>query len=200
MEPFKTLISNAAPFQHLGINTDVIFPGRFLRTIKRTGLEDMLFANLSFDEHGNKNADFILHQEPYASAQILLTGEDFGGGSSREHAVWALKDFGFRCLIGPSFGDIFYNNCFKSGILPIKLNVNICSELAGIVKLKNDAQFKVSLEEQVIEINDKCIPFDVDQFRKYCLLNGLDDIGLTLQKTEHIDAYEKRRTAEKPWL
>ena len=201
MEKFTTLTGVAAPLPMINVDTDMIIPKQFLKTIKRTGLGKSLFHELRFDQKGVPIADFVLNKPAYARAQVLVTGENFGCGSSREHAPWALLDFGFRCVIAPSFADIFYNNCFQNGILPIKL------PQADVDKLMDDAQrganatLTIDLEKQEIRGPDGgMIRFDIDPFRKHCLLNGLDAIGLTLEKRKAIDSFEKKAAGARPWL
>ncbi len=200
MEKFTTLTGVAAPLNMVNVDTDMIIPKQFLKTIKRTGLKDGLFSELRWDESGNSK-NFVLDQPPYRNAKILVTGENFGCGSSREHAPWALLDFGIRCVIAPDFADIFYNNCFKNGILPIRLpqaQVDILMEDAG--KGAN-ATVTVDLEAQEITRPDgEKIHFELDSFRKHCLLNGLDDIGQTLQKEDRIASFEAKRGQAQPWL
>lgn len=200
MDKFTKLTGVAAPLPMINVDTDMIIPKQFLKTIKRTGLGKSLFDEMRYDANGNELPDFVLNKPAYRQASILVSGENFGCGSSREHAPWALLDFGIRCVIAPSFADIFYNNCFKNGILPIKLPA------ADVEKLLDDAQrganavVTVDLENQVITGPDGgSIAFDVDQFRKHCLLNGLDDIGLTLQKAEKIQAFEQQQATSQPW-
>ena len=201
MEKFTKLTGVAAPMPILNIDTDMIIPKQFLKTIKRTGLGKNLFEEMRYSGDGKENPDFVLNRPAYRKACILVTGANFGCGSSREHAPWALADFGIRCVIAASFADIFYSNCFKNGILPIKL------DQAEVDKLMDDAQrganavVSIDLEKQEITGPDGgCIRFDIDPFRKHCLLNGLDDIGLTLQKQPSIEAFESRRKLEQPWL
>ena len=200
MEKFTTQTGVAAPLNMVNVDTDMIIPKQFLKTIKRTGLKEGLFSEMRWDENGNSK-NFVLDQPPYQSAKILVAGDNFGCGSSREHAPWALLDFGIRCIIAPDFADIFYNNCFKNGILPIRLpqeQVDILMEDAG--KGAN-ATMTVDLEAQEITRPDgEKISFEVDSFRKHCLLNGLDDIGLTLQKEDKIDSFEARHKDAQPWL
>ena len=200
MEKFTTLTGVAAPLNMVNVDTDMIIPKQFLKTIKRTGLKDGLFSELRWDESGNSK-NFVLDQPPYRNAKILVTGENFGCGSSREHAPWALLDFGIRCVIAPDFADIFYNNCFKNGILPIRLpqaQVDILMDDAG--KGAN-ATVTVDLEAQEITRPDgEKIHFELDSFRKHCLLNGLDDIGQTLQKEDRIASFEAKRGQAQPWL
>jgi 3-isopropylmalate/(R)-2-methylmalate dehydratase small subunit len=200
MEKFNTLTGVAAPLNMVNVDTDMIIPKQFLKTIKRTGLKDGLFSELRWDENGNSK-NFVLDQPPYRNAKVLVAGENFGCGSSREHAPWALLDFGIRCVIAPDFADIFYSNCFKNGILPIRLpqaQVDVLMEDAG--KGAN-ATVTVDLEAQEITRPDgEKIHFEVDSFRKHCLLNGLDDIGQTLQKEDKIDSFEAKRKDAQPWL
>ena len=191
--------SFAAPLPMINVDTDMIIPKQFLKTIKRTGLGKNLFHELRYDLQGNLKNDFVLNWDPFNSAKILITGENFGCGSSREHAPWSLLDFGFRCIIAPSFADIFYNNCFKNGILPIKLineKVDLLMEQA-----KNKNYFTIKLEEQTIEVNHTTlINFEIKPFRKKCLLEGLDDIALTLKKVEKIDLFETSLRQSYPWI
>jgi 3-isopropylmalate/(R)-2-methylmalate dehydratase small subunit len=201
MQPFTTLTGIAAPLPMANVDTDKIIPARFLKTIKRSGLGIYLLYTLRYDESGNERADFVLNQEPYRHARILIAHENFGCGSSREHAPWALLDFGIRCVIAPDFADIFYNNCFKNGILPIGLPRVICDQLIEDARLGGNARLTVDLERQVVvRPNGQEIRFEIDPFRKHLLLNGLDDIGQTLQHVAAIDAHEARRRAERPWL
>ncbi len=198
MNPFTRLTGIAAPYPLNNIDTDMIIPKLFLRTIKRTGLGKGLFYETRFDMEGKENPDFVLNQEPYRTSKIMIAGENFGCGSSREHAAWALLDFGITCVIAPSFGDIFYNNSFKNGILPIVLpqdQVDILVKYA-----ETGREITVDLAEQKVIAGNEVFTFDVDPFRKHCLINGLDDIGLTLQKKDHIDTFEQRNRSEKPWL
>ena len=199
MQPFTTLTGIAAPLPMINVDTDKIIPKQFLKTIKRTGLGVHLFDEMRYDSAGKELPDFVLNREPWRHAAILITGENFGCGSSREHAPWALGDFGLRCIVAPSFGDIFFNNCFKNGMLPIRL------EQPQVDALMTDAQagttLIVNLETQTILRPDgSTIPFSIEDFRRHCLLNGLDDIGLTLQHTADIDAFEARQKREQPWL
>jgi 3-isopropylmalate/(R)-2-methylmalate dehydratase small subunit len=201
MKPFTTLTGVAAPLPKANVDTDQIIPARFLKTIARTGLGKNLFANFRYKEDGAENPDFVLNQEPYRNAEILIAFENFGCGSSREHAPWALLDFGIRCVIAPDFADIFHNNCFKNGILPVKLPRELCAALMEDAKLGGNARLTVDLERQVVvRPNGEEIPFEVDPFRKHCLLHGLDDIGQTLQHKLAIDEYEARQRAAQPWL
>jgi len=198
MTPFKTLTSIPAALRIMNIDTDMIIPKQFLRTIKRTGLAAGLFYEMRFDEQGNKKPDFILHREPYTKSTILIAGENFGCGSSREHAPWALLDFGIRCIIAPSYSDIFFNNCFKNGILPIVLPQAQVEELMNRADDKQD--ITINLPDQKIVAGNSVYDFDIDAFRKHCLINGLDDIGLTLEKETFISTYEENRSKERPWV
>ena len=199
MQPFTTLTGVAAPLPLANVDTDKIIPARFLKTIARTGLGKNLFDTLRYDADGQERPEFVLNQEPYRHAQILIAHENFGCGSSREHAPWALLDFGIRCVIAPSFADIFYNNTFKNGILPVVLPREQCDLLMEDAKLGGNARVTVDLERQVVvRPNGEEFRFDVDPFRKHLLLNGLDDIGQTLQRAASIDAYEARRPAWMP--
>lgn len=201
MQPFTTLTGIAAPLPLPNVDTDKIIPARFLKTILRTGLGKNLFDTLRYMPDGAENPDFILNREPYRKAEILVSGPNFGCGSSREHAPWALLDFGIRCVIAPDFADIFFNNCFKNGILPIKLPPEVCDVLAADAALGANARLTVDLARQVVvRPNGDEIRFDVDPFRKHCLLNGLDDIGQTMAHAPAIDAFEARRRAAQPWL
>ncbi len=201
MEKFTTLSATAAPFPMINVYTDKIIPKQFLLTIKRTGLSEGLFYDMRFDEQGKPKPGFVLDEPAYRNAQILITGENFGCGSSREHAPWALLDFGIRCVIAPSFGDIFYNNCFKNGILPIELPKEQVDLLMDDAERGANAVVTVDLESQEIAGPDGGrLHFEVDPFRKHCLLNGLDDIGLSLEKVAKIDDYEAKQRLEQPWL
>ena len=201
MEKFTRLTGVAAPLPLANVDTDKIIPARFLKTIKRTGLGVHLFDTLRFDTEGRERPEFVLNNEPYRHAEILIAHENFGCGSSREHAPWALLDFGIRCVIAPDFGDIFYNNCFKNGVLPIRLPRAVCDQLIQDAKLGGNARLTIDLQEQVVvRPNGERINFEIDPFRKHLLLNGLDDIGQTLQHAAQIDGYEARERAGKPWL
>jgi 3-isopropylmalate/(R)-2-methylmalate dehydratase small subunit len=201
MKPFTTLTGIAAPLPQANVDTDKIIPARFLKTIARTGLGKSLFANIRYREDGSENPDFVLNQEPWRKAEVLVAHENFGCGSSREHAPWALLDFGIRCVIAPSFGDIFHNNSFKNGILPIRLPREICDKLMEDAKLGQNARLTVDLARQVVvRPNGEEIPFEVDAFRKHLLLNGLDDIGQTMQHAPTIDGFEAKQRAAQPWL
>ena len=199
MDPFITLNSIPAPLPMINVDTDMIIPKQFLKTIKRSGLGKNLFHELRYDMQGNIKNDFVLNWGPYKEASILIAGDNFGCGSSREHAPWSLLDFGFKCIIAPSFADIFYNNCFKNGILPIRLDqakVNIL-----MTEAKNKNQLTINLDEQKIILADEnVIEFDIDPFRKKCLIEGLDDIGLTLQKKDKISKYEESIKSSHPWI
>ena len=200
MEKFTTLTGVAAPLPMRNVDTDMIIPKQFLKTIKRTGLGKSLFYEMRFDEAGNEVEDFVLNKPAYRKAQILVTGDNFGCGSSREHAPWALMDFGIRCIIAPDFADIFYNNCFQNGILPIRLPQEQVDKLMDDANRGANATLTVDLEAQEIRGPDGgVIKFDIDPFRKHCLLNGLDNIGLTLEKTEHIEAHEQKAATARPW-
>ncbi len=200
MDKFTTLTAVAAPLPLANVDTDKIIPARFLKTIKRTGLGVHLFHALRYDEQGKERLDFVLNQGACRDAKILIALENFGCGSSREHAPWALLDFGIRCVIAPDFGDIFFNNCFKNGILPVRLSRAACDQLIADAKLGGNARLTVDLERQVVvRPNGEEIHFEIDPFRKHLLLNGLDDIGQTLEHADAIAAYEIRRLAEQPW-
>jgi 3-isopropylmalate/(R)-2-methylmalate dehydratase small subunit len=200
MEKFTTLTGIAASLPMINVDTDMIIPKQYLKTIKRTGLGKGLFAELRYDEKGNALPDFVLHKPPYDHAKILITGENFGCGSSREHAPWALLDFGIRCIIAPSFADIFYNNCFKNGILPITLPQKEIDKLIDDASRGANAVITVDLEAQEIRGPDGgVIRFDIDPFRKRCLIEGLDDIGLTMEKAEAIEAFERTARTTRPW-
>jgi 3-isopropylmalate/(R)-2-methylmalate dehydratase small subunit len=201
MDAFTKLTGIAAPLPMANVDTDKIIPARFLKTIQRTGLGKAAFANLRYREDGSENPDFVLNQEPYRRAEILIAHENFGCGSSREHAPWALLDFGIRCVIAPDFADIFHGNSFKNGILPIKLPREVCDQLMEDAKMGENARISIDLERQVVvRPNGQEIPFEIDALRRHLLLNGLDDIGQTMQRGDEIDAYEAKRRAEQPWL
>jgi 3-isopropylmalate/(R)-2-methylmalate dehydratase small subunit len=200
MEKFTTLTGVAAPLPMRNVDTDMIIPKQFLKTILRTGLGKSLFYEMRFDEDGKEVPGFVLNQPAYRKAQMLVTGDNFGCGSSREHAPWALLDFGIRCIIAPDFADIFYNNCFQNGILPIRLPQEQVDKLMDDASRGANATLTVDLEAQEIRGPDGgVITFDIDPFRKHCLLNGLDNIGLTLEKTAHIEAHEEKVAAARPW-
>ncbi len=201
MDKFTSLTGVAAPLPLRNIDTDMIIPKQFLKTIKRTGLGKSLFFEMRFDNDGNELPEFVLNKPAYRKAQILVTGENFGCGSSREHAPWALLDFGIRCVIATDFADIFYNNCFQNGILPIKLPQEQVDKLMDDAQRGANATLTIDLEAQTIKGPDGGeIKFEVDPFRKHCLLNGLDNIGLTLEKESKIAAYEKTASEQRPWL
>ena len=198
MKKFDTLESIPAYLPIVNIDTDMIIPKQFLKTIKRTGLGKSLFYEMRYDEKGNKISDFILNKEPYNKSKILLAGKNFGCGSSREHAPWALSDFGIKSVISSSFADIFYNNCFKNGILPIKIDDKIVIELAEYSNRKEEIE--IGLEKQEIKYGNKVVNFELDPFKKKCLMEGLDDIALSMEKISSIDSYEKKIQATKPWV
>ena len=198
MEKFNILKGIPAHLSMINVDTDMIIPKQFLKTIKRTGLGKSLFYEMRYDENGKKIKEFFLNQEPYNNSSILLVGKNFGCGSSREHAPWALLDFGIKCVIGPSFADIFYNNCFKNGMLPIILDEKKIEELAQYSKRKENIEIK--LTEQQIMFGNKRINFEIDPFKKECLLNGLDDIALSLEQSEKISSYENKLKKNKPWI
>ena len=198
MKKFSNLKSIPSYLSLQNIDTDMIIPKQFLKTIKRTGLGKSLFYEMRYNENGKIIGDFILNKEPYNKSKILLAGKNFGCGSSREHAPWALSDFGIRCIISSSFADIFYNNCFKNGILPIMINEQVIIELAEYSKRKEEIE--ISLENQEIKYGNKISKFDVDAFKKKCLIEGLDDIALSMEKISQIDDFEKEVKAHKPWL
>ncbi|MEO1200127.1 MAG: 3-isopropylmalate dehydratase small subunit [Pseudomonadota bacterium] len=201
MDKFTTLEGIAAPLPLINVDTDMIIPKQYLKTIKRTGLGTALFAEMRYDEGGAETEDFVLNRPAYRSAEILVAGENFGCGSSREHAPWALLDFGIRCVIAPSFADIFFNNCFKNGILPIVLPQEDVDRLMDDAERGANARITIDLEAQEIRGPDGgMIRFDIDPFRKHCLLNGLDDIGLTMEKADKITSFEQRVSSERPWL
>jgi len=199
MDKFATFTGIAAPLPMINVDTDMIIPKQFLKTIRRSGLGKNLFHELRYDLQGNIKNDFVLNWDPYKSAKILVTGENFGCGSSREHAPWSLLDFGFRCIIAPSFADIFYNNCFKNGILPIGIDQEDVDHL--MKEAENKKNLTINLEEQiVIDERDKSINFKIEAFKKKCLIEGLDDIGLTLKKSEEISIYEEKIKEKFPWI
>jgi 3-isopropylmalate/(R)-2-methylmalate dehydratase small subunit len=196
MQPFTKLTSVAAPLKVVNVDTDMIIPKQYLKTIKRTGLGSALFSEMRYDEKGKENPDFVLNKPAYRKANILVAGDNFGCGSSREHAPWALLDFGIRCVISTSFADIFYNNCFKNGILPIKVSPEDLEKLFDDADRGANATLSVDLEAQTIQGPDGgTVKFDIDPFRKHCLLNGLDDIGLTMQKAAKLKSFEKKLAA-----
>ena len=201
MEKFTKLTGIAAPMPLVNVDTDMIIPKQFMKTIKREGLGVNLFDEMRYDREGNEIEDFLLNQPAYRKAQILVAGENFGCGSSREHAPWALADFGIRCVISTSFADIFYNNCFKNGILPIVLPQEDVDKLMEYAERGANATVTVDLERQTITGPDGGeISFEVDAFKKYCLLNGLDDIGLTMEKAASIDSFEAQAAQARPWV
>ena len=198
MEKFNILRGIPANLPMINVDTDMIIPKQFLKTIKRTGLGKGLFFEMRHDESGKKIKEFVLNKEPYNNSSILLVGKNFGCGSSREHAPWALLDFGIRCVIGASFADIFYNNCFKNGMLPIVLSQNNLEEIIEYSKRKEIIE--INLTKQEIKFGNKIINFEIDPYKKKCLLNGLDDISLTLENSEKISSYEKNLKKIKPWI
>jgi len=198
MKKFNLLKGIPANLPMINIDTDMIIPKQFLKTIKRTGLGKSLFFEMRYDEKGDEIEKFVLNREPYKNSPILLVGKNFGCGSSREHAPWALLDFGIKCVISPSFADIFYNNCFKNGMLPIVLNEKKIEELIQYSERKENIE--INLEEQEIKYGNKKINFDIEPFKKKCLLKGLDDIALSLEKLEQIASYETKLRKNKPWI
>ena len=198
MKKFNILKGIPANLPMMNVDTDMIIPKQFLKTIKRTGLGKSLFFEMRYGDDGKKIEEFVLNNAPYNNSSILITGKNFGCGSSREHAPWALLDFGIRCVIGPSFADIFYNNCFKNGMLPIILNENKIEELVQYSERKENIE--INLAEQKIIFGNKRIQFQIDPFKKKCLLNGLDDIALSLEKSEKISSYESKMKKNKPWI
>jgi len=201
MEKFTKLSGIAAPLPIINVDTDMIIPKQFLKTIKRSGLGVNLFDEMRYDDAGNEIPDFVLNKPQYREAQILIAGDNFGCGSSREHAPWAIKDFGIRCIIAPSFADIFHSNCFKNGILPVALPQAQVDLLMREAEKGANARIEVDLEAQTVTTPDGTVlPFEVDAFKKHCLLEGLDDIGLTLAKGDAIDAFEARAAQERPWV
>ena len=201
MDKFTEITGTAAPMPLVNIDTDMIIPKVFLKTIKRSGLGVNLFDEMRYDREGNEIPDFVLNQPQYRDAQILVAGDNFGCGSSREHAPWAIKDFGIRCVIAPSFADIFHNNCFKNGILPIVLPQEQVDVLMKDAEKGSNARMTIDLEGQTVTTSDgEKFPFEVDAFKKHCLLNGLDDIGLTLEKGTAIDTYEDSLNQSRPWV
>ena len=202
MEKFKTIKSNAIPLPMVNVDTDMIIPKQFLKTIKRTGLGKNLFYELRYDENDKEIESFVLNQDEYKDTQILITGKNFGCGSSREHAPWSIADYGIKCIIASSYADIFYNNCFKNGILPIKLKDEEIEVLLSAAE--NSLNFTVDLESQKISYiennTQKEMPFELDEAKKNCLLEGLDDIGMTLNKVSHISSFEEKQKSSNPWL
>ncbi|MFC2969406.1 3-isopropylmalate dehydratase small subunit [Acidimangrovimonas pyrenivorans] len=201
MDKFTTLTGVAAPMPLVNIDTDMIIPKQFLKTIKRSGLGKNLFDEMRYDENGMEKPDFVLNQPAYRHAEIIVAGDNFGCGSSREHAPWALLDFGIRCVISTSFADIFYSNCFKNGILPIALPQDQVDVLMDDARKGSNARITVDLENQTVTSSDgQEFPFEIDPFKKHCLLNGLDDIGLTMEKVTAIDTFEARNKTLHPWV
>jgi 3-isopropylmalate/(R)-2-methylmalate dehydratase small subunit len=201
MDKFDTLTGIAAPMPLINIDTDMIIPKQFLKTIKRSGLGVNLFDEMRYDDDGKEIPDFVLNQEAYRNAEVIVAGENFGCGSSREHAPWAIKDFGIRCVIAPSFADIFYNNCFKNGILPIALPQEQVDVLMKDAEKGANARMTIDLDAQTVTTSDgESFSFEVDTFKKHCLMNGLDDIGLTLEKVASIDTFETAATQSRPWV
>jgi len=201
MDKFNTLTGVAAPMDMINIDTDKIIPKLHLRTIKRTGLGKVLFEEMRFETDGSEKPDFILNKEPYRSSKIIVAGDNFGCGSSREHAPWALLDFGIRCVISTSFADIFYNNCFKNGILPIRVTKDQLDALMADASDTENPELTVDLVNMEIKRpNGVTVPFELDAFRRECLLDGLDDIGLTIQKGDKIDGFEAQQDQAQPWL
>tara|TARA_Y100000590_G_scaffold93211_1_gene105565 strand:+ start:2668 stop:3267 length:600 start_codon:yes stop_codon:yes gene_type:complete len=198
MKKFNFLKGIPANLSMINVDTDMIIPKQFLKTIKRTGLGKSLFFEMRYNENGKLNEDFVLNKKPYNDSKILITGKNFGCGSSREHAPWALLDFGIKCLISPSFADIFYNNCFKNGMLPIILDDKKIQELVRYSERKESIE--INLAEQEISYGNNKVSFEIDPFKKKCLLNGLDDIALSLEKSEQISSYESKVNRSKPWI
>ena len=201
MQAFTKLTAVAAPMKVMNVDTDMIIPKQYLKTIKRTGLGAALFSEMRYLDDGKENPDFVLNKPAYRKAEIIVAGDNFGCGSSREHAPWALLDFGVRCVISTSFADIFYNNCFKNGILPITVTPDELEKLFDDAGRGANATLSIDLAAQEIRGPDGgVIKFEIDAFRKHCLFNGLDDIGLTMQKAKSIDAFEQKAAADRPWL
>jgi 3-isopropylmalate/(R)-2-methylmalate dehydratase small subunit len=201
MKPFGVLRSVAAPLRMINVDTDIIIPKQFLKTIARSGLGKSAFYDLRYDDSGALKPDFVLNRPEYSAAEILITGANFGCGSSREHAPWAILDMGYRCVIAPSFADIFYNNCFKNGILPLVLPQEAIDALMSEAENDPAGVVEVNFEEQTVTRGNVCkFDFEIDPFRKHCLLNGLDDIGLTLEKATAIDSFEKTDGEKRPWV
>ena len=200
MEKFTTLTAVAAPLNMMNVDTDMIIPKDYLKTIERTGLGKGLFSEMRYNEDGTENPDFVLNRPAYRNAKIIVAGDNFGCGSSREHAPWALLDFGVRCVISTSFADIFHNNCFKNGILPVVVSKEDLDKLMDDAERGANATLTIDLEAQEIHGPDGgTVHFEVDAFKKHCLLNGLDDIGLTMEKADHIAAHERRAAEQRPW-
>ena len=201
MQPFTTLTSTPAPLKVINVDTDMIIPKQYLKTIKRTGLGTALFSEMRYKEDGSENPDFVLNQPAYRKAEILVAGDNFGCGSSREHAPWALLDFGIRCVISTSFADIFFNNCFKNGILPIVMPQEVVDVLMEDARKGANARMTVDLENLTVTTSDgQSFAFELDPFRRHCLLNGLDDIGLTMEKSAAIDTFETQMAQSRPWV
>ena len=201
MEKFTTLTAVAAPLNMINVDTDMIIPKDYLKTIKRTGLGKGLFAEMRYRDDGSENPDFVLNKPAYRNAKIIVAGDNFGCGSSREHAPWALHDFGIRCVISTEFGDIFYNNCFKNGMLPIKVSKEDLDKLMDDASRGANATISIDLEKQEIHGPDGgVVHFNVDAFKKHCLLNGLDEIGLTMQKAKSIGDFERKTAEARPWI
>lgn len=201
MEKFETLTGAAAPLPLINVDTDMIIPKQFLKTIKRSGLGVNLFDEMRYDGDGNEIPDFVLNKPQYREAEILVAGENFGCGSSREHAPWAIRDFGIRCVIASSFADIFHNNCFKNGILPVTLPQEQVDVLMADAERGSNARITVDLENQTVTASDgTSFSFEIDPFKKRCLIEGLDDIGLTMEKADLVDDFERRSAAERPWV
>lgn len=201
MEKFETLTGVAAPLPLINVDTDMIIPKQFLKTIKRSGLGVNLFDEMRYDGDGSEIPDFVLNKPQYRDAEILVAGENFGCGSSREHAPWAIRDFGIRCVIASSFADIFHNNCFKNGILPVTLPQEQVDVLMADAERGSNARITVDLENQTVTASDgTSFSFEIDPFKKRCLIEGLDDIGLTMEKADLVDDFERRSAAERPWV
>lgn len=201
MEKFETLTGVAAPLPLINVDTDMIIPKQFLKTIKRSGLGVNLFDEMRYDGDGSEIPDFVLNKPQYREAEILVAGENFGCGSSREHAPWAIRDFGIRCVIAASFADIFHNNCFKNGILPVTLPQEQVDVLMADAERGSNARITVDLENQTVTASDgTSFSFEIDPFKKRCLIEGLDDIGLTMEKADLVDDFERRSAAERPWV
>ncbi len=201
MDKFTTLTGVAAPLNIMNIDTDMIIPKQYLKTIARTGLGKGLFSEMRFNADGSENPDFVLNKPAYRAAKIIVAGDNFGCGSSREHAPWALLDYGIRCVISTSFADIFYNNCFQNGVLPAKVSAEDLAKLMDDASRGANATLTVDLEKQEIRGPDGgVVKFEIDGFRKHCLLNGLDDIGVTMQKGDKIGSFEKQTSAARPWM
>jgi len=201
MDKFTTLTAVAAPMPIVNVDTDMIIPKQYLKTIKRTGLGSALFSEMRYKDDGSENPDFVLNKPAYRDAKIIVAGDNFGCGSSREHAPWALKDFGITCVISTSFADIFYNNCFKNGVLPAIVSPEDFDKLMDDAERGANATLSVDLEAQEIRGPDGgVVTFEIEAFKKHCLLNGLDDIGLTMEKVEKVDAFEEAMHDERPWV